>query len=139
VQNVELLGTWAWGRLTVVSAYLALISSAVGGCGIRTEASNDDDPNGPDANAPTCQADVRNDEWDVDCSIACNHVMACRESTGDSDLAALTCGDCLGSCVAGVALGGNDLAESTEEDKTSWECASLVEGCSALDHNCDIF
>ena len=126
------------GRLTLVSACLALISGAVVGCGIRTQVS-DDDSNEPDPNAPTCQADVRNDEWDVDCSTACNHVIACRESTGDSDLAKLTCGDCLGSCVAGVALGGNDLVESTEEDKTSWECASLVEGCSALDHNCDIY
>jgi hypothetical protein len=98
---------------------------------VRTE-----DEREPDA--PSCQADVRNDEWDIDCSAACNHVLACK-STGDSDLQSLTCGDCLGSCVAGVSLGGNDLVEGTEEDRTSWECAELVEGCSALDHNCDIF
>jgi hypothetical protein len=138
VKNGELLGTWVSWRLTFVSAYLALISNMVIGCAIRAEGS-DDEARGPDANAPKCQPDVRNDEWGVDCSTACNHVMACRKATGDSDLATLTCGDCLGSCVAGVALGGNDLVESTEEDKTSWECAALVEGCSALDHNCDIF
>jgi hypothetical protein len=114
-----------------VSAFLALISSMTFGCGVRTE-----DEREPDA--PSCQADVRNDEWDIDCSAACNHVLACK-STGDSDLQSLTCGDCLGSCVAGVSLGGNDLVEGTEEDRTSWECAELVEGCSALDHNCDIF
>lgn len=136
---MKVSGIWAKGRMTVASACLAFIANAVVGCGIRAEASDDDESNGPDANAPKCQADVRNDEWDVDCTAACNHVMACREATGDSDLATLSCGDCLGSCVAGVALGGNDLAESTEEDKTSWECASLVEGCDALDHNCDIF
>jgi hypothetical protein len=38
-----------------------------------------------------------------------------------------------------VELGGNDVAESTDEDRRSWECAELVEGCSALDHNCDLF
>lgn len=122
-----------------MSACLALISSIAIGCGIRAGASDEDSSHGPDANAPKCQAGVRNEEWNVDCSTACNHVMACKASTGDSDLEALTCGDCLGSCVAGVPLGGNDLAESTDEDRTSWECASLVEGCSALDHNCDLF
>jgi hypothetical protein len=86
----------------------------------------------------TCAADVRNEEWNIDCSAACNHVMACK-STGDSDLETLSCGDCLGSCVAGVGLGGNDLVEGTDEDRRSWECAVLVTGCSALDHNCDIF
>lgn len=91
------------------------------------------------ASIEPCQADVRNDEWNVDCSVACNHVMACRATTSDSDLDTLTCGDCLGSCVAGVALGGNDLVEGSDEDRRSWQCAELVEGCSALDHNCDIF
>lgn len=122
-----------------MSASLALISSLLAGCGVSAGASDDDSDDGPDPNAPKCQPGVRNDESDVDCTTACNHVMACKESTGDSDLVSLTCGDCLGSCVAGVALGGNDLAESTEEDRKSWECAALVEGCHALDHNCDLF
>jgi hypothetical protein len=111
-----------------------LISSLVAGCSLS---SNDtDEPRKKEVE--TCQAGVRNEEWNIDCSVACNHVMACKP-TGDSDLETLSCGDCLGSCVAGVALGGNDLVEGTEEDQTSWECAELVEGCSALDHNCDIF
>jgi hypothetical protein len=139
VKIFELLGTRGLWDLTRVSASFALISSIVVGCGLRASASDDDPNDRPDPNAPKCQDGVRNEESDIDCTAACNHVMACRESTGDSDLVSLTCGDCLGSCVSGVALGGNDLAESTEEDRTSWECASLVEGCSALDHNCDLF
>ncbi|HEX2669460.1 MAG TPA: hypothetical protein VHM25_01245, partial [Polyangiaceae bacterium] len=63
----------------------------------------------------------------------------CRAAKGDSDLETLSCGDCLGTCVAGVSLGGNDLVEGTDEDRRSWVCAALVEGCSALDHDCDIF
>jgi hypothetical protein len=122
-----------------VSASLLLFSSVVGGCGLRAGVSDDDNEGSANGPPEVCDADVRNDEWDIDCSTACNHVMACKRSTGDSDLQTLSCGDCLGSCVAGVALGGNDLDESTEEDRTSWECASLVEGCSALDHNCDLF
>jgi len=86
-----------------------------------------------------CDTDVRNDEWDIDCSAACQHVMPCKATTGDEDLEELTCDDCLGSCLAGVELGGNDVAESSEENRRAWECAALVEGCSALDHNCDLF
>ncbi len=87
----------------------------------------------------TCEPDVYNDEWGIDCSAACNHVMACKATDDDSDLASLTCNDCLGSCLAGVELGGDDIAESTEEARDGWECAELVEGCSALDHNCDLY
>jgi hypothetical protein len=65
--------------------------------------------------------------------------MACKATKSDSDLETLSCGDCLGSCIAGVSLGGNDLVEGTDEDRRSWLCAERVEGCSALDHNCDIF
>lgn len=127
------LGWARAGTLTLVSVSLLAV-----GCVVSTERSTE----GAGASAaenPSCQADVRNDEWDIDCSVACNHVLACKESTGDSDLQSLTCGDCLGSCVAGVPLGGNDLVESTEEDRRAWECAVLVEGCSALDHNCDLY
>jgi hypothetical protein len=113
----------------------ASMSIAAVGCSLATGPADDRERE----TIESCQADVRNDEWNVDCSVACNHVMSCQATTGDSDLATLTCGDCLGSCVAGVALGGNDLVEGTEEDRRSWECAELVEGCSALDHNCDIF
>jgi hypothetical protein len=86
-----------------------------------------------------CDEGIRNEEWDIDCSAACNHVMACKASDDDSDIESLSCNDCLGSCVAGVELGGDDLAESTEEVRRSWECAELVDGCSALDHNCDLY
>jgi len=89
--------------------------------------------------AETCEPGIRNDEWNVDCSAACNHVIACKATKNDSNLETLSCGDCLGSCIAGVSLGGNDLVEGTDEDRRSWVCAELVQGCSALDHNCDIF
>jgi len=112
-------------------AVLGFVASASVGCGPATASQEEA--------AETCQSGVRNDEWDVDCSAACNHVMACKGSTSDSNLVTLSCGDCLGSCLAGVSLGGNDLVEGTEEDRRSWECAALVEGCSALDHNCDIY
>lgn len=134
----DLSGTWGVRSLTLVSASLAMISSVLGGCGPSAVAS-EDSSGGPNAAAPACEAGVRNEKSDIDCSAACNHVLACRESTGDSDLQALTCNDCLGSCLVGVSLGGNDLVEGTEEDQTSWQCAELVVGCSALDHNCDIF
>ena len=106
-----------------------------GGC-VAGAGTEDSLPGGP---VEKCEEGARNEEWDVDCSAACNHVVACRATYGDSDLEELTCNDCLGSCLAGVELGGNDIAESTEENRRSWECAELVEGCSALDHNCDLF
>lgn len=121
--------------MTIRSGFLVGISLFAVGC-IATAGTSNDEGETP---IETCAADVRNDEWDIDCSAACNHVMACKATTSDSDLTTLSCGDCLGSCVAGVPLGGNDLAEGTEEDRRSWECAELVEGCSALDHNCDLF
>lgn len=121
--------------LATVSAWVALSSMAAVGCSHSAGLESD----GEKEHIEACQAGVRNDEWNVDCSVACNHVMACKATTSDSDLTTLTCGDCLGSCVAGVALGGNDLVEGTDEDRRSWQCAELVEGCSALDHNCDIF
>ena len=101
------------------------------GCGPATDSSVEA--------VEVCQPGVQNEEWNVDCSAACNHVMACKVSRYDSNLETLSCGDCLGSCISGVSLGGNDLVEGTEEDRRSWECAVLVEGCSALDHNCDIY
>jgi len=106
-----------------------------GGCIATAGTSNDEG----ETQAEVCASGVRNEESSIDCSTACNHVMACKATTSDSDLTTLSCGDCLGSCVAGVALGGNDLAEGTDEDRRSWECAVLVEGCSALDHNCDLY
>ncbi len=138
MKHREVLGIWGLWDLTLVSASFALISSLVIGCGLRAESSAEDDEREREGQVPACEAGARNEKWDVDCTAACNHVLACK-STGDSDLQELTCNDCLGSCIAGVALGGNDLVESTEEDRTSWECAELVVGCSALDHNCDIF
>lgn len=118
--------------LTLESVLLALLSFSEGGCGPGT------DPPNERAGVESCQAEVRNDEWDIDCSAACNHVLACKP-TGDSDLQSLTCNDCFGSCLAGVSLGGNDLVEGTDEDRRSWLCAAQVVGCDALDHNCDIF
>jgi len=117
----------------VVSVTLALISTWEVGCSARDSSRRTTEA------AESCEPGIRNDEWNVDCSAACNHVLACRASTGDSDLETLSCGDCLGSCVAGVSLGGNDLVEGSDEDRRSWLCAELVEGCSALDHDCDIF
>jgi len=127
-----------WGGRTlltgaIVSAILSFISTLVG-CSAPTDSARD----AAEADEP-CDADVRNEEWDVDCSAACNHVMACKANSDDSNLETLSCGDCLGSCVAGVSLGGNDLVEGTDEDRRSWVCAAEVVGCSALDHNCDIF
>jgi hypothetical protein len=87
----------------------------------------------------TCDDGVRNEDFDLDCSAACNHVLACKAVDNDSDIAELSCGDCLGSCLAGVSLGGNDVVEGTDENRQSWVCAALVEGCHALDHNCDIY
>ena len=129
-------GVRDWGRwnLTVV---LALVSSGLGPVACSHAMGPGSDREGE--RIESCQAGVRNDEWNLDCSAACDHVMACKATTSDSDLGTLTCGDCLGSCVAGVALGGNDLVEGTDEDRRSWQCTQLVEGCSALDHNCDIF
>lgn len=124
----------SWWTATIGSACLVVVSTVVAGCIGLAQASDDEG-----GVAEVCAADVRNDEWGVDCSAACNHVMTCKASTGDSDLTNLSCGDCLGSCVAGVVLGGNDLAESTDEDRRSWECAELVTGCDALDHNCDLY
>jgi hypothetical protein len=120
--------------LALVSGGWAWLSSCVIACGPATDARSE-----PGGVGESCQADVMNEEWNIDCSAACNHVSACKASTGDSDLETLTCADCLGSCVAGVSLGGNDLVEGTEEDRRSWQCAALVEGCSALDHNCDLY
>ena len=116
-----------------VSVALALVASSGVGCSARDSSSKTTEA------AESCEPDIRNDEWDINCSAACNHVMACRATKNDSDLETLTCGDCLGVCVAGVSLGGNDLVEGTDEDRRSWKCAALVEGCSALDHDCDIF
>lgn len=120
--------------LTLVSGLLACV--ALPRCG-SVRASDDDRTNR--TAVERCEPDIFNEEWGIDCSEACNHVMACKPIYGDSDIASLTCNDCLGSCVAAVALGGNDLIEGTEEDRRSWECAELVTGCSALDHNCDLF
>jgi hypothetical protein len=120
--------------VTIRSGFLAGIALFAVGC-IGAVGTSDEQGRQP---VEKCAADVRN-EWNIDCSTACNHVMACKATPSDSDLETLSCGDCLGSCVAGVPLGGNDLAEGTEEDRRSWECAELVEGCSALDHNCDLF
>lgn len=121
--------------MTIRSGFSIALALLAGGCVAAAGSSNDD----RETPVEPCAADVRNDEWDIDCSAACNHVMACKATTSDSDLTMLSCADCLGSCVAGVPLGGNDLAESTEEDRRSWQCAELVEGCSALDHNCDLY
>ena len=127
-------GRWLRDRgFGVVVSALALISPFEGGCSATDSSRKTTEA------ADSCEPGIRNHEWNVDCSAACNHVMACRASTGDSDLETLSCGDCLGTCVAGVSLGGNDLVEGTDEDRRSWVCAALVEGCSALDHDCDIF
>ena len=119
--------------LKTAAIAMALISMSGVGC-----SATDSSRKASEA-AETCEPGVRNEEWDIDCSAACNHVMACKVSRSDSDLETLTCGDCLGVCVAGVSLGGNDLVEGTDEDRRSWVCTALVEGCSALDHDCDIF
>ena len=119
--------------LVMGAAISTWAATGLAGCGPRT------DSNERVGEVESCETEIRNDEWDVDCSAACNHVMVCKAATGDSDLETLSCGACLGSCIAGVSLGGNDLLEGTEEDRRSWECAALVEGCSALDHNCDIY
>lgn len=116
------------------TAWAAILFQVLSACAVRAEES---EPHG--GVAEVCSSGVRNQDWDVDCSVACQHVANCRPAYQDSDLTHLTCHDCLGSCLAGVSLGGNDLLESTEEDRRSWTCAALVEGCSALDHNCDIF
>ena len=124
-----------WGRvLKALPLVVSLVSTLGGACSVKVEPARE----APEVDE-TCEPGVRNQEWDVDCSAACTHVMACRSTTSDSDLRTLSCSDCLGSCVAGVSLGGNDLVEGTDEDRRSWVCAALVEGCSALDHNCDIF
>jgi hypothetical protein len=118
-----------------VSAFLALIQ-LVAASGCHSSVNTAEDGQGE---IETCDDGVRNDEWDIDCSAACNHVMTCKATDGDSDLESLSCNDCLGSCLAGVELGGDDIAESTEEARRGWECAELVEGCSSLDHNCDLY
>src|SRR5687767_1683371 len=85
------------------------VAVAVAGC--QVSASNGGEGRG---GAPEqCRAGVRNEEWGIDCSAACQHVSDCRVISGDSDLRDLSCDDRLGSCLAGVELGGDDVAEST--------------------------
>lgn len=126
---------WKCRALIVMSACGLLLSSSGLGCGVWTEPADEPERE----QVESCRAGVRNGEWSIDCTAACNHAMACKVSYGDSNLTSLTCNDCLGSCVAGVSLGGNDLVEGSDEDRRSWQCAELVEGCSSLDHNCDLF
>lgn len=86
-----------------------------------------------------CQADAFNSKLKVDCTKACDHVMACTRTYSDSDLEGMTCSSCLEACMAGVALGGNDLIQGTAEDSASWVCTEKIESCHTLDHTCDLF
>ena len=92
-----------------------------------------------DDGAVSCGNKPELNEWKIDCAVACNHVMSCKAHYSDSDLERATCNDCIGSCLAGVSLGGNDLIQSTDEDRRSWLCTEKVTDCGSLDHNCDIY
>jgi hypothetical protein len=86
-----------------------------------------------------CKANTFNARLNVDCTKACDHIAVCTQTDSDSDLKGMTCSSCLEACMAGVALGGNDLIQGTAEDSASWVCTEKIESCNTLDHTCDLF